>query len=328
MQNPVRPQPWKAAFDARDSCATELRGWGRYARDLLAHLPAARVVAYTAPGRGPEVLWEQLAFPRLARRDGAALLHAPNCFLPLRRGALPGVVTVHDLAFEAFPGDFAPRTRAKYALLTPRAARSAERVLVDGTFTRDDLVERYGVDPGRIRVVPLAPSVPVGSGPVGEGAEYVLAVGDLRAKKNLGRLIAGWEQAGRPVRLVLAGHGRMAVPDGVEVTGYVDDRRLDALLRGAAVLVHPSLYEGFGLVVAEAMARGTPVACSATTALPETAGGAAVLFDPLDPEAIWAGVAAARARAGELRAAGLARAGAWSWERTAAATLAVYEELV
>ncbi len=318
---------WNVAFDARDAHAEPVRGWGRYARHLLEHLPDS-VVRYTEQGRGPEVLWEQVSFPLRARRDAATLLHAPNCFLPLRRHC-PGVVTIHDLAFEAHPDDFARRTGAKYRWVTPRAARSAERVICVSEFTADDVVARYGVPRSKLRVIPNAPGLPVGAGALPEGGPYLLAVGDLRPKKNLERLIAAHARLRTGHRLVLAGlgeHGR-ELPPGVEATGWVDDARLDALMRGADVLVHPSLYEGFGLVVAEAMVRGTPVACAASTALPETAGGAAVLFDPLSVDAIAAGIREALERAEELRAAGRARAQAWSWATTAAATVAVYEEL-
>ena len=320
---------WNIAFDASDARAEPLRGWGRYSHQLLAELPSHRVREYTGGGRLPEVLWEQVAFPARARLDGAELIHAPNCFLPLRRHC-PGVVTVHDLAWEPFPRDFTPRTRAKYRWVTPRAVHSAERVICVSRFTADDLVLRYGADPAKLRVVANAPALPVTRTPVRDGAPYVLAVGDLRPKKNLERLIVAHARLGTGHRLVLAGLGRPteALPPGVEATGYLPDPQLDALMRGADVLVHPSLYEGFGLVVAEAMVRGVPVACSQTTALPETAGGAAVLFDPQSVDAIAAGTREALARADELREAGRERARAWSWAATAAATLAVYEELL
>ncbi len=317
---------WKVAFDARDAYAEPVRGWGRYARHLLEHLPAT-VRPYSEQGRGPEVLWEQAGFARRARRDGAALLHAPNCFLPLRR-SMPGVVTIHDLAFEAHPEDFSRRTGAKYRWITPRAARSAERIVCVSRFTADDVIARYGVPAAKVRVIPNAPGLAITDEPVPDRPPYLLAVGDLRGKKNLGRLVEAFGRLGTGHALVLAGLGDPGtLPEGVEATGFLSDRALDALVRGADVLVHPSLYEGFGLVVAEAMVRGTPVACADATALPETAGGAAVLFDPLSVEAIAAGIAEALERAPELRGLGLSRAREWSWERAAAATYAVYEEL-
>lgn len=317
----------KVAFDARDAHAEPVRGWGRYARHLLEHLPAG-VLAYTGGGAVPEVLWEQVAFPARALRDRASVLHAPNCFLPLVRHC-PGVVTIHDLAFEAHPEDFGRRTGAKYRAITPRAARSAERVICVSQFTADDVVARYGVDRAGVRVIPNAPGLPVGTAPPPARPPYLLAVGDLRGKKNLGRLIAAHAQLDTGHELVLAGLGRPEgpLPDDVQATGFVSDAELDGLMRGADLLVHPSLYEGFGLVVAEAMARGVPVACADATALPETAGGAAVLFDPRSVEAIAAGIREALERSGELRTTGLERARAWSWAATAAATVAVYEEL-
>jgi glycosyltransferase involved in cell wall biosynthesis len=317
----------KVLLDARDAHVAPLRGWGRYVRELAPRL-AAHVDLLTVDrgGPGPEAWFEQAVLPRRARRARADVLLAPNCFLPLRRPC-PGVVTVHDLAFEALPDDFSRRTGAKYRYFAPRAVRSAERVICVSQATADDVVARYGVDPGKVRVVPNAPALPLGDAPAPAGAPYLLAVGDLRAKKNLGRLAEAWRHSGVEQRLVVAGHGDPSIlPPGVEATGYVDDARLDALIRGADLLVHPSLYEGFGLVVLEAMARGTPVACANATALPETAGGAAVLFDPLDVDDQARAIVAALADRERLAAAGRARAAAFSWERTAALTAGVLRE--
>ncbi len=329
-------------MDARDARGPQPRGWGRYARDLGAALRARTDLELREltgqRWRGPEVLWEQIGLPlalRVARPD---VVHAPNVFLPLRRPCA-GVVTIHDLAFEAFPEDFAPRTRAKFKLLAPRAARSAERVVCVSAFTRDDVCSRYGVDPGKVHVVPNAPSVAIGDAPPPAGAPYLLGVGDLRAKKNWGRLVTAWRglrAEGLEHRLVVAGADcgeggalrALAGGEPLELPGYVDDAALDALMRGASALVHPSLYEGFGIVVVEAMARGTPVAAARTTALPEAGGDAAVYFDPLDPDAIADGVREALKRAGALGALGRVRAAQLSWERSAAATAAVYAEAV
>jgi glycosyltransferase involved in cell wall biosynthesis len=326
-------------MDVRDAFAPSPRGWSRYVRDLLTALKGLGTVDMVElEGRGwpgPEVAWEQVGLPLELRRRPCNVVHAPNCFLPLRRPCA-GVVTVHDLAFEAFPGDFARRTGAKYRWLTPRTTRSAERVVCVSAFTADDLCARYGVDPARVRVVPNAPSLPVGTAPP-PGGPYLLGVGDLRVKKNWGRLVAAWRALradGLPHRLVIAGTdlGEAAAlraaagADPLELPGYVGDARLDALMRGADVLVHPSLYEGFGLVVAEAMARGTPVAAARGTALPEAGGDAAVYFDPLDADAIAAAVLDALGRSADLAARGRARAAELSWDRSARATAAVYAE--
>jgi len=190
-------------------------------------------------------------------------------------------------------------------------------------------MRRYGVNASKIRVVPNAPSLPIGSAPVPDGEPYVLAVGDLRAKKNLRRLVQAWAMLGGGHRLVLAGLGDLdGLPAAVETVGYVDDERLDVLMRGADVLVHPSLYEGFGLVVLEAMARGVPVAAANATALPETGGDAAVYFDPLDARAIARAIQEALDARADLAARGRARAAQFSWRRTAAETAAIYRELL
>jgi glycosyltransferase involved in cell wall biosynthesis len=317
------------AIDARDAFIEPLRGWGRYARELIGHLPPdldTRVFEHNRSG--PEVWFEQVTLPRALRREGAALVHTTNCFLPLRRPC-PGVVTIHDLAFEDHRADFARTTGAKYRYFVPRAARGAERVICVSEFTAGDVVRRYGVAPDRIRVVPNAPSLPIGTAPLADGEPYLLAVGDLRAKKNLERLVRAWGMLGTGHRLVLAGLGDPdGLPASVEVVGYVDDDRLDALMRGADVVVHPSLYEGFGLVVLEAMARGVPVAAADVTALPETGGDAAVYFDPLDPAAIARGIREALQARADLAARGRARAARFSWRRTADETAAVYRELL
>ena len=153
-------------FDGRDGASVELRGWGRYAQRLVGALRDGAVAdallfelrVLDRGGPGPEVLFEQVKLPLALRRARASLVHAPNCFLPLVRPC-PGVVTIHDLAFEAWPADFGFATGLKYRTLSRLAARSAERVICDSSFTRDDLVSRYGVDASKVRVVALAPAL-------------------------------------------------------------------------------------------------------------------------------------------------------------------------
>lgn len=332
------------AIDARDAFDPELRGWGRYTRDLVGALPDRSDLEYrviSQGGLGPELLFEQVILPLKLRRQRADLVHAPNCFLPLVRPCL-GVVTIHDLAFEVFPEDFSKRTGWKYRTFASRAARSAQRVICVSGFTAADVVRRYEVDEARVRIIPNAPSLPIGDEPAAQDGPYLLAVGDLRPKKNLLRLVKAFRtlrKAGLEHRLVLAGvdggeSDRLREASGgepIELTGYVSDGRLDALMRGADALVHPSLYEGFGLVLVEAMARGTPVVASRATALPETGGDAAEYFDPLDVADMAAAirrVVGDRDRHGELVRLGRERAGALSWANSAALTVAVYEEML
>ena len=233
-----------------------------------------------------------------------------------------GVVTIHDLAFEVFPDDFSPRTGWKYRTFASRAARSAQRVICVSGYTAADVVRRYGVDEARVRVIPNAPSLPIGDEPVPDDGPYLLAVGDLRPKKNLLRLVEAFRllrMQGLEHRLVLAGidsgpeAARVRAAAGgepVRLTGYLSDARLDALMRGADALVHPSLYEGFGLVLVEAMLRGVPVVAARATALPETGGDAAEYFDPLDVERHRRGDPPRRRRPRAPRGARAAGAGA------------------
>jgi len=332
------------AIDARDAFASELRGWGRYARELVDALPERPDLDYriiSEGGRGPQALFEQIVLPLRLRRLEADLVHAPNCFLPLARPCM-GVVTIHDLAFEVFPEDFSKRTGTKYRTFAPRSARSAQRVICVSGYTAEDVIRRYDVDPGRVRIIPNAPSLPIGDEPVPDDGPYLLAVGDLRPKKNLMRLVQAFRQLrgeGLAHRLVLAGVDSgegaavRAAADGqpVRFTGYLSDARLDALMRGADALVHPSLYEGFGLVIVEAMARGVPVVAARATALPETGGDAAEYFDPLDVGDMAAAirrVVGDRDRHAELSVLGVARAARLSWHDSAALTVAVYDEIL
>ena len=333
------------AFDAWDAFVSMPHGSGIYVRSLLDALqdcpPAGHELwAVAQGGRGPELWWEQVSLPRRLRARGAALLHCPDSFLPLRRPC-PGVVTVHDLAFEAVPGDMPALTEWKYRTLVPRGARSAERVICPSHFTADDLAGRFGVDPSRIRVIPEAPALAPGSAPPPRG-RYLLSVGDLRPKKNLARLVQAYRKLrgeGLEHRLVLAGADLgssaalrgLAAGEPVELPGFVDDSTLDALLRGADALIVPSLYEGFGLVVLEAMVRGCPVLLARAGALPEVGADAAAYFDPLDVDDLAAAVARVvgdRAEHLRLSDAGQARAAEFSWAHAAAATVDVYRELL
>src|SRR5205085_4421455 len=214
-----------------------------------------------------------------------------------------------------------------YRVLARAAARSAERVICVSRSTADDVVARWGVAAERIRVVPNAPALATGDAPVPDGAPYVLGIGDLRAKKAWDVLVRAWRDSGLEHGLVIAGadagEGRRlralagAHAERLELPGYVDDARLDGLLRGAAVLAHPSRYEGFGMVVLEAMARGVPVVCADATALPETAGGAALLFAVDDARALAQALRQALANREAWAARGRARAAEFSWEHTA-----------
>jgi glycosyltransferase involved in cell wall biosynthesis len=334
------------AFDARDAFVELPHGSGIYVARLLDALeqvlPPELELWPLRRGVGglPEVVFEQAVLPARALIRRAALIHGPDSFLPLLRRQ-PGVVTIHDLGFEAIAGDMSARTERKYQLLVPRAARSAELVICPSEFTATDVEQRYGVPRERIRVIAEAAALPVGDGPPPEGP-YLIAAGALRPKKNLEVLVRAFSRLhkeGLPHRLVLAGADcgsgpalrRLAGDAPVEITGFVDDLRLDALIRGADALVVASVYEGFGLVALDAMARGVPVVLARAGALPEVGGAAASYFQP-DDESELVEVLRPLLSFSDQRSlkgsAGRERAASFSWQRAAEETLAVYQELL
>lgn len=281
--------------------------------------------------------------------SGLDVLHAPNAVAVPPTGAGQRlVVTVHDLAFVVRPDVFPARWRLQYRAGLRRAVRTADALIAVSRHTGEDLVRRTRVDPSKVHVVPLGPSLPLGAEDPDAAlrrlkvpAPYILFNGTLEPRKNLVRLVRAYRRvarAGSPHALVLAGPmGWRAEPllrqiEGggpgtVVLTGRVPAADLDALYRGADAFVYPSLYEGFGLPVLDAMARGIPCVVSTAGSLPEVAGEAAV---PVDPHS-EAGLADAIGRVlldpslrARLREAGVARAGAFSWEDTARRTLEVY----
>jgi glycosyltransferase involved in cell wall biosynthesis len=236
---------------------------------------------------------------------------------------------VHDLAIVRYPDHFTTWTRWYARTLLLPVLRSATRVLAVSEFTKREVVELAGVPEERIDVAYNAASADDWSpdGPRAEG-EYVLAVGTLEPRKNLPRLIEATARLGLELRIAgAAGWGGVQIEaPHVRWLGRPSDEELATQLRGALCLAYPSLWEGFGIPVLEAMLCGTPVVTSAGSAMEEVANGAAELVDPTDSESIAAGIERALARREELRAAGFARARDFSWEATAAATVDAYRK--
>jgi glycosyltransferase involved in cell wall biosynthesis len=321
-------------------------------RELATIADRERLVAVT---RRPELVPEgiepfelparsqvtRMAFglPRALRRLRPQLGHFNYVVPPLYRG--PAVLTVHDLSFESDPGLMSPRDRFMFRTFVPRSASRADRVFAVSERTKRDLVERYGISERKIIVTPNGVDPifhPNGSAP--DVPPYALFVGGIQPRKDpltaiealaladgdLGLVIVGDEKrGGDEVRSAVR---RLGLEGRVQFIGYVEHEILASLYRGAACLVFPSRYEGFGLPVLEAMASGTPVVATTAGAVPEVAGDAAILVAPGDPAALADGVREALAKREQLVAAGLERARQFTWAETARRTLAVYRELL
>jgi glycosyltransferase involved in cell wall biosynthesis len=294
---------------------------------------------------------EQLHLPGLAKRAGVELVHSLATTGP-GRGAFRRVVTVHDLIYKVHPEAHFGLISMGMSVLVPLSVKRATRVIAVSQSTRDDLVEHLDVEPGRIDVVPNGVGTPPAIEPVPEsklreqlGAgerPIVLCTSAKRPHKNLMRLldaVASIPPERRPLT-VLTGYptqheddlreraAALGIAGDVRILGWVPQAELEALYAAATCLVFPSLYEGFGLPVLEAMARGLPVASSDRSSLPEVADDAALLFDPEDTNAIAAAIERLLADPGErerLAALGRAQAARFTWRACAEATVASYE---
>lgn len=307
----------------------------------------------------PQADWRIIPFARLwthLRLASEMLFRAPDVlFVPAH--VLPlihprSVVTVHDLGYRYFPEAHTRSARLYLEWGTRYSARASRLVIADSRATRDDLARMYGVPEDRIRVA--YPGIRPGLAPVDDRAAidrvldrygisrpYLLYVGTLQPRKNLLRLMDAFATLPGQHALVLAGKKgwlysdilrraeALGVGHRVIFTGYVPDDDLPALLSGAEVFVFPSLYEGFGLPVLEALACGIPVVCSDTSSLPEVAGDAALLVSPTDTEALAAAISRVLADA-DLRQAlvvrGREQAAQFTWRRCARTVLEVLEE--
>jgi glycosyltransferase involved in cell wall biosynthesis len=310
-------------------------GTARYLRSLDA-IEGVEFVRLAHRGRGRadtvfrDAVWYPLVLPRLARRGRLDLLHCPTFRGPLRPPACPLVVTVHDLAVLRHPETFNQWTRQYSRLCVSRVVRAARLVIAVSEHTKREVVDLLSAPEEKVRVVPNGVSRIFSPDGPAETGDYVLAVGTLEPRKNLGRLVEATRRLGVELRVVGdAGWGDVEPGgDGVRRVGRVPDEALARLYRGSRCLAYPSLEEGFGLPIVEAMASGTPVVTSRGGATEEVAGGAAVLVDPLDVASIATGIEDASARRDELVRAGLERARAFDWAETARRTAEVYREAV
>jgi glycosyltransferase involved in cell wall biosynthesis len=343
-------------IDAR-AAAEVPAGRGRVVRELVRHLARLdhphRVLLYArerwesgdlderfewriVSGRDP--LW-QLPAARRASRECDVFL-ATNTYLMAALLRIPSLAVVFDMV--PFHSDLgAPRGSLAERATLRLAVRRARRLLAISEATRDELAQRFPAAAARTTVIPLAADERFMPG--GERASferpYVLALGTIEPRKNLGRLIEAWAGLPESLRerfeLCLAGASgwdsaavEQARSEHVRLLGYVADEELPALYRGAELFAYPSLHEGFGLPVLEALACGTAVITSRTSSLPEVGADAARYVDPLDVTDIRAALEellADEPKRAELAARGPAQAGRFSWRRTAELTLEAIE---
>lgn len=340
-----------------------LRGEGATAHDFTAFvndpaldvpgvgLQRTRLPLHRPPAR---ILWEQTILPR--RAAGMDLLHGLVNVLPLA-SPVPGVVTVHDLAFVRAAQTLPPFKRWYLANLCRASAQSAAAVIAVSTQTADDLLRFFDVPAGKITVVPNGVGPEFSPAPPPQGfcarhnlpERFFLFVGTLEPRKNLPRIVrayAAWRSRTTPqnrdIQLVIVGGigwyyaqifaevRALQLEEWVTFAGYAPAQELPDWYRAAFAFVYPSLFEGFGLPILEAMASGLPVITSTAPSLAEVAGDAALCVEPEDVDALSAAlhlITDQPALRDELRARGLQRAAGYSWQRCARETIAVYESV-
>lgn len=354
---PGHPVSLRVAFDS-GPLLDPPTGVGRYARELSRSLGEAGITVWPyaialrgssdrpmsrwrLPARAVHRSWLRSGIPRADRLVGDVdVVHGTNFVLPPTK--LPGVVTIHDLSFlrdDAFPG------AASWARMVPWSMQRAQRVVTITEQVAGEIVDHYGIDRSKIVVTHLgvapaffgaAPLSDIALHRLGIARPFVLAAGTLEPRKNLPRLVAAWNSIGSEKEgwsLVLAGPkgwgpGLPETP-GVVLTGWVGDETLPGLLAAADVFAFPSLYEGFGMPPLEAMATGTACVAGTYAAATEVLGDAALMVDPFDVSAIAGGLVHLMTDEHSRRSfavAGKARAAAFTWERTARATIAAYED--
>jgi glycosyltransferase involved in cell wall biosynthesis len=343
--------------DVNPATRSAITGTEVYTRELCRRLAGAapelnwRFVASRArAGLGVDVtvlpfrrLWSQVRLPIALARAPADLLFVPAHAIPF---AWPGkmLTVVHDLAFERYPQAYSSQERLYLQASTRWAARRCPLLIVVSESTKSDLVSVYGVAPERIRVVPLGVAAPGAAAPesrlaeLGLNGSFVLQVGRIEARKNQLAALAAVEKLDG-VTLAVAGAERdpaltatLRASPRCRVLGRVDAPTLELLYRRAGAVVVPSLYEGFGLPVLEAMARGKVVVASKSSSLSEVGGDAALYFDGGADAAAIAEVLEVALGDDRLRTklagAARARAALFTWDRTATGVVEVIRELV
>ncbi|HEY2599492.1 MAG TPA: glycosyltransferase family 1 protein [Candidatus Dormibacteraeota bacterium] len=346
------------AVDLNPATRAVVTGTEVYAREVGSRLEAAApdlrwrfFASRPRAGLGVDVmvtpfprLWSQVRLPLALTRERADLLFVPSHVIPF---AWPGksLTVVHDLAFERHPQAYSASERAYLRLTTRWATQRCRLLIADSESTKSDLVALYGVKPERIRVVPLGggescerPIAPASRlGELGLNGAFVLQVGRIEPRKNQLAALAAVDRLSG-VTLAIAGPERdeaiaaqLRASPNARVLGRVDPTTLELLYKHAAAVVVPSLYEGFGLPVLEAMSRGKVVVAAPTSSLPEVGGDAVLYADPADPEAFAKALESAlknKSLRTKLVRAARRRATQFTWDRCAAGVVEVIRELV
>jgi len=340
----VRPDLRLTAFINRNAAAQRAE-WNE--------LVPSVTVPVDSRNRAAWVLADQLAVPPVAARKHVDLLHSPANLAPALGGRYRRILTVHDLIHRTFPEAHAGLRARALSVVMPLGIRRSHRLIAISQATRDDLVNLLHEPPEKIDVIPQGlgephPELALGEGELREWLgvnghrPIALSVSAKRPHKNLPRLLeamAGIPAERRPL-LVIPGYRtwhedelreqarRLGIEGDVRLLGWVTQAQLEGLYAASSVFVLPSLFEGFGLPVLEAMQRRLPVACSNRSSLPEVAGDAALLFDPERPQEIGSAITRLiedGAEAERLREAGLEQARRFTWDETARLTAESYE---
>ncbi len=313
---------------------------------------------HVATRSNPLSLWEQIDIPFRKNRMELGVFHSPQFNIPLL-SCTRQITTIHDCVYTKFPQEFANgEDRILYAIMFRLALRKSKKIIAVSRSTKEDLVSLFKTPEEKIRVIhegvgerffrkPLVEQTESIRKRYGLEGKYVLFVGLRRPRKNIARILRAFAAArsslGSEVKLVLAGPAdmrfidvseqakKLGISDGLIETGLVPHRDLPALYHSAECLFFPTLHEGFGLPVLEAMAAGVPVITSRRPAHMEVAGDAAMLVDPLDVEEMARGIVKMvndKNLQEEYRIRGLKRAKLFSWEKCAAETLEAYDEVL
>ena len=325
--------------------------------DLQRERPQFQVAHVSARSRPLRLFWEQVLLPFQAKGRAIDVVHSPHHTAPVLTLGCRRVVTFHDLTFFILPERYPRRRRLYFRSVSWTAAKVADRLICPSQAVMDDIVRLLHVSPAKVR--PIAEAAAPAFRPLEDKAalerfrlkhllpeRFILSVGSLEPGKNRTTLLKAFaklRRQGIEHKLVVAGQRAWKYRDDFHLveelglkgeiifTGYILPEEMPALYNAADLFVFPSLYEGFGLPVLEAMACGVPVVASNLSAIPEVAGDAAILTDPRDADLLCDSMARILKDDGlraTLRTRGLERAAQFSWEKAARETIEVYREAV